>query len=224
MTPVVGPDGCGGDAAPYVLGALDPSEARAFCRHLERCAVCSDEVAALAPVVEVLPMSAPHYEVPAAVRARVMRAVRAEPRSAAGRPRAWTLPLRPRLARPALAGWVAVVLAIAIGYVELGPAGSPERVIRAGAGRAELRVAGGHGELIVAHLPPPPPGQIYEMWLQHGDHTPVPGALFGVSPQGTAEIGVPGDLNGVSRLLVTVEPAGGSRVPTTRSVIVAPVT
>ena len=43
------PPNCGLDAAPYVLGALEPEEARAFVRHLERCAVCRDEVAALAP-------------------------------------------------------------------------------------------------------------------------------------------------------------------------------
>ena len=44
---------CGNDAAPYVLGALEPAEARAFARHMQSCAVCRDEVAALVPVLDV---------------------------------------------------------------------------------------------------------------------------------------------------------------------------
>ncbi|MGA8717064.1 MAG: zf-HC2 domain-containing protein, partial [Solirubrobacteraceae bacterium] len=55
-----GPEhGCGNDAAPYVLGALEPAEARAFMRHMRTCAVCRDEVAALAPVLDVLPSCVP---------------------------------------------------------------------------------------------------------------------------------------------------------------------
>ena len=36
---------CGADAAAYVLGSLERSEAEAFRAHLQTCAVCRDEVA-----------------------------------------------------------------------------------------------------------------------------------------------------------------------------------
>ena len=54
-----GRPGCGHDAAPYLLGALEPGEASAFVRHLAGCAVCRDEVAALAPVLDALSAAAP---------------------------------------------------------------------------------------------------------------------------------------------------------------------
>jgi anti-sigma factor RsiW len=50
---------CGNEAAAYALGALEPAEAKAFARHMESCAVCRDEVAAFALVVDALPLAAP---------------------------------------------------------------------------------------------------------------------------------------------------------------------
>lgn len=213
---------CGNDAAPYVLGALEPAEARAFAHHMESCAVCRDEVAALVPVLDVLPLSAPRYEVSASLRRRVMHAVRAEPKARLAptrrSPRRSRLP-RVALPRPAVIAALAVAIALGV-VVAARPGGSPARVISASVGRAELRIAGGHGELTVDHLPPAPPDHVYELWLQRGDQTPTPSTLFAVTSRGTAVLGVPGDLSGVTRVLVTVEPSGGSRVPTTPAVIV----
>jgi len=45
--PRIDPEQCGGNAAPYVLGALTEAEHESFRTHLERCAVCREEVAAL---------------------------------------------------------------------------------------------------------------------------------------------------------------------------------
>ena len=90
------------------------------------------------------------------------------------------------------------------------------------AGNAELRVSSGRGELIVAALPPPQAGRIYEVWLQHGNAAPSPTAtLFSVTSTGSADVGLPESLHGVNRVLVTSEPAGGSRAPTRAPVIVA---
>jgi anti-sigma-K factor RskA len=215
---------CGSDAAPYVLGALEPAEALAFADHMRSCTACRDEVAALASVVDVLPASAPCYEVSAALRRRVMHAVRSEPKasSVATRP--------PRLrrhraapGRAVTAAALMVTLAIMIaagGAIKLGAGSSPARVIQASVGRAQLRIAGGRVELLVDHLPPAPPDRVYELWLQHGPRAPAPSTLFTVTSRGTAVLGVPGDFSGITRVLVTVEPSGGSRVPTTRAVIV----
>jgi len=223
---VTGPDqsrrarDCGDDAAAYVLGALEPAEARAFAQHMRSCAVCRDEIAALAPVLDVLPSCAPRYEVSAALRRRVIHAVRSEGKAASAparrpgrRRRRWTL------RRPLIAA--AAALAVTLGVViRAGSSGSPTRVIQASVGQAQLRVAGGRGELIVDHLRSAPPGRVYELWLQRGSGSPAPSTLFAVTSRGTAVLGVPGDLSGITRVLVTLEPAGGSRVPTTRAVIV----
>jgi hypothetical protein len=48
-------------------------------------------------------------------------------------------------------------------------------------------------------------------------------ALFVVNRAGGAHVAVPGDLQGVERVLVTDEPRGGSRAPTGKPVIVAQV-
>jgi anti-sigma-K factor RskA len=214
------------DAAAFVLGALDPEEAAAFVQHLQTCAVCRDEVAAFALVADALPMAAPQHQASRALRKRVIRAVREQPKESetpAPRRRSWALPSLASMPRGALAGGVAVLIALAVVVgVLIGSRGSSSRLIPASVGYAQLRVTGDRGELIVNHLPSPGAGRIYEMWLQHGSAAPKPSTLFAVTSNGTAELGVPGSLNGVSRVLVTAEPAGGTQAPTTTPVIVAP--
>ncbi len=218
-------DPCG-DAAAYLLGALEPSEAVRFRRHLEDCVVCRDELAALRAAVDVLPLSAPQHRAPRALRRRVMRSVRSQPAATpGGAPRR-----RPSIQlglRPALVGAVAAVVALAVvGGVELSSGGSGVRVVQASVtgvpGSAQLRILSGHAELIVSHLPPPPAGRIYEVWVKRVASPPSPTrVLFSVTTSGAADVGVPANLNGVSAIMVTPEPAGGSLVPTHPPVIVA---
>ena len=90
------------------------------------------------------------------------------------------------------------------------------------AGSAEVRVAGGRAELILRGFPPPPAGDVYEIWLKRAGRAPSPTpVLFSVTSAGTGDVGVPADLHGVRQMLVTPEPAGGSLVPTHAPVIVA---
>lgn len=220
---------CGGDVAAYALGALDPAEAETFRRHLETCTVCRDELSAFEAVVEVLPLSGPAHRAPPELRRQVMRAVAAEPRSAAEpshhpapRRRArWSLP------RPVLAFGTALAVAIAafVGVQLAGSGSSRPRIVEAqvtGQGAAQLRIAANHADLVVHHFSPPPAGQIYEVWLKHGDRSPSPTtALFSVNAAGEADVDVPGSLRGVSVVMVTPEPAGGSQTPTHPAVISA---
>jgi anti-sigma-K factor RskA len=212
---------CGDDLAAYALGALEPDEAEAFRRHLADCPECRQELAGFEQVTEALPPASARYEVPRALRKRVMSEVRATPKSAAAGPPA-------RLAwasRPLLAwsGALAAVLVAVIVAVALSSGGSSgARVIQASTGNAELRVTGAHGDLVVHRLPELPAGRTYEMWVQRGSAPPVPtGTLFGVTSSGTAAVGVPGSLDGVSAVMVTQEPSGGSPAPTTAPLIVA---
>ncbi|MGA9858506.1 MAG: anti-sigma factor [Solirubrobacteraceae bacterium] len=216
---------CGDDVAAYALGALDGAELDEFRAHLASCSICRDELASFESVVETLPLSSTRHRAPVDLRRRVMRAVEDEARAAAPAPSPrrrtpgrWNL-------RPALAFAAAAVIAVAVVIGVSSGGSSPSRIIHAqvtGPGRAELRLNGGHAELIVNGLPAPPSGHIYEVWLKRGSSAPSPTkALFSVTASGQGDVDVPGNLKGVSLVMVTPEPAGGSTVPTHSPVISA---
>jgi len=98
-------------AAPYVLGVLTGAEREAFVAHLQTCALCRQEVASLAPVVEGLPQTLDQAPLPPALRARVLAA-------ATGNEIAFRQPAR---SRPSYwTGWLAAaatLAAIALGAV-----------------------------------------------------------------------------------------------------------
>jgi hypothetical protein len=174
----------------------------------------------------VLPAATPQYAVPRGLRRRVMREVRTTAKAGAPATHApWFAGLRLR-PRELLAGGLAVVAVAVIVAVVLGSGGAGSRVVQASvagsSGSAEVRISGGKGELIVHNLPQPRAGRIYEVWFEHGHGKPAPtNTLFSVTSAGAGNVGLPGDLHGVSSVLVTQEPAGGSLVPTTSPVIVA---
>lgn len=228
-----------GDAAAYALGALEPDEARDFRAHMDNCAACREDVAAFEGVTRGLPTASVQYATPKGLRRRVMREVRGTsqdaPARATGSPRVAPRRVRrplliPRRTLAGLGAAAAVAAAVLVG-VAIGSSsgGSGSRLIQAqvmGApGSAQLRIAGGRGELMVRNLPAPGAGRIYEVWLERGQSAPAPtNTLFSVSSAGDGDVGVAGSLNGVSEVLVTSEPAGGSRVPTMPPVIVARLT
>ena len=116
-----------------------------------------------------------------------------------------------------------------VGGVELSSSGSSARVIQANvigsSGQAQLRLSGNSAELVVRDFPSPPAGKIYEVWLRRAASPLSPtSALFSVTSSGAGDVVVPGDLHGVSEVLVTPEPAGGSEAPTHPPVIVARLT
>jgi len=220
---------CGRDAGAYVLGCLEASELEDFRRHLAGCVVCRDEVAALQLVVELLPMAAPQLAVPRALRRRVLAEVRAARREESpGQARRSRLGLRMPRTRGALAGAAAIAAAaaIAVGLVAFLPGSGKARSVIARvaypSASAVVRLQSGHAELIVRHMPAAPRGAIYEVWLKRGARPPAAtSALFGVTSAGAAAVDVPGNLRGVSEVLVTPERLGGSLRPTRAPVIVA---
>ncbi|HUA05386.1 MAG TPA: anti-sigma factor [Solirubrobacteraceae bacterium] len=213
---------CGEDAAAYVLGALEPPEAETFRRHLAGCTACQKEVAELEQVTGSLADASIRYQVPRELRRRVLHEVRATPKAQASRP-AWSW--SPRIAWVVTGAAAAIVVIAIVLVIALGSGGSGTRTIHASTGSAELQIADGRADLIVHRLPALPAGRIYEMWVQRGNATPTPtGTLFAVTSSGTAAVGVPGGVSGVSAVMVTQEPAGGTPAPTTAPVIVARVT
>lgn len=240
------PQGCGGNAAPYVLGALTDEEHESFARHMESCAVCREEVAALQVVAAALPAAAPQLRAPAELKRRVMSSVREDARSRraeaaeggpatrmSGAPRA-ALFARPRwrlgMAGTALgaAVGVAVIVLAAIALAPSGGGGGGTRAIRAQVlaprATATLNVSDGRAQLSIAGMPPSGPGRVYEVWTKRSaSGSPRPtDALFTVTAVGgDATVAVPGSAAGVREVLVTSEPLGGSRAPTRPPVIVA---
>lgn len=221
---------CGGDAAAYALGALEPAEAEAFKRHLEHCAVCRDELAAFEEVVHALPLAAPQQPVPNSLRRRVLRAIEDQPHVAASSRSRRIGRLRPTFIwRGVILAGACAAIALAVFVAVNQSSGGGTRVIHARvagiAGTASVRLSGARGELVVRHLSPPPPGKIYEMWLKRSRGAPVPtNVLFSVTSRGSGDIGLPPRLHGVTEILVTPEPKGGSSSPTHTPVIVAPLT
>ena len=227
------------DVGAYVLGALDEHELEPFREHLATCAECREEVAQLQEVTDSLAIAVPRAEASKDLRAHLMTVVRGEAEllRAAGedadRPPARTRAVWRRRVFPAIVATGALAAGLLIGALALNTSSTQQtrviqaRVLPPAAGRratATLRKVGSHVELQVTGMPAPALGRIYEVWLKAGSGAPEPtDALFSVTGQGDGTIGVPGDLQGVSKVMVTEEPAGGSLKPTRSPVIVASV-
>jgi anti-sigma-K factor RskA len=227
-----------GQAAAYVLRALEPDQAERYREHLESCAACNADVLRLQPAADSLAAEVARLPAPAELSGRVMASVgpEAELLRAAG-PEA-DFPAREsrgrwRWTRPqAVVAVVAMGIGLLIGAtaIDKGSQAPVTRTIAAqvtsstpGA-RAVVRQVGGHAELVVSGIAPPPPGKIYEIWLaREGSAAPqATNALFGVSRVGgRASVDVPGSLGVVLQVLVTAEPLGGSSHPTSTPIIVA---
>jgi anti-sigma-K factor RskA len=222
---------CSGDAAAYVLGALEAHEVAPFLRHADCCAICRDEIASLQVVADMLPASVSPVTAPRGLRRRVLATVyeEAELFAAAG-PGSRSAPARRRTWRPvprpfqALAAAALVAAGIGVGTIALGggPAVSPSQVVVASATpptTALLRVGQGRTELDVSSLAPAPKGRIYEVWVQRGGEPHPTDALFSPTSDGSATVAVPGSVKYGDVVMVTDEPTGGSTAPTRTPVI-----
>lgn len=225
------------DAGAYVLGALDEHEVEPFREHLAVCAACREEVVQLQEVTNSLAVAVPRVQTPADLRTRLMAVVGGEAEllratgHEADRPARARSIWRRRLI-PMLATTGALAAGVLIGALAINTgSGQQTRVIQAmvlspagHSATAALRKVDSHVELEVKGMPAPALGRIYEVWLKRGSQPPEPtDALFSVTGQGNGTVDVPGDLRGVSTVMVTEEPAGGSLEPTHSPVIVASV-
>jgi anti-sigma-K factor RskA len=222
------------DVGAYLLGALDDAERAAFEAELERDEHLRAEVEHLRVAADALPASAPQMAPPPHLKDRIMAVVNAEAELLAGaapearreRPRAtgrrrarWSM-------RPALAAAIALlVLVVGVTGVLVGSAvlDGGEQVTVAEVGDAKLiERDGGHSTLVARDLDAPGFRRVYQVWLQREGQPPQPtNALFSTRADGTASVDVPGSLDDVEAVLVTSEPEGGSRAPTTDPVIIA---
>jgi anti-sigma-K factor RskA len=235
MTRTTGPDHERWEdaAGAYLLGALAPDEAEAYAAHLADCATCRAEVDELEPAAALLPASVAPVAVPAAVGARVMAEVRREAEllaaSGAGAdrapaPRARRARLRWRVPALALATLL-VGLAIGLGATGVLSGSKTTTVQMAATGaatgaHAKLVLAGDRATLEADHLPAPSGGRVYQVWLKPRGGAPEPTrSLFVPRSDGRATVAVPAAAKDMEAVLVTAEPGGGSRAPTSPPVL-----
>jgi anti-sigma-K factor RskA len=228
------------DAGPWVLGALDDEDARAFAVHLESCPICRLEVAELQVVADVLPMAAPQLVPPPALKSRIMGVVESEAQllRAAGpeadRPPATAQSDRRRFAwlgrlRPLPVAVLASAL-LALGVVAgVLLAGGEDTTSHPGFGpkgaQVALRVTGEHGVLDLHGMPAAPSGRVYQVWLIRGKEKPIPThTLFTVPSDGRARVEILESLKNTDQVLVTAEPPGGSEQPTSTPLVGAKLT
>jgi anti-sigma factor RsiW len=236
-------------AASYLLGALPEDEHERFVAHLAGCDACRENVAKLQVAADALPLAAVQVAPPPALKDRVMTVIRteaellgaadaradaAEPAARAtgaapARPPWWRRPLL--AVRPLPAAAAAAVL-IAVGVVGgiLLSGGDDTRTVQgtvlvasAPKARAALELSDKASKLTVSGMPPPPSGKVYQVWLKRPAQDPTPTtALFRVDARGSADVEIQrGRLKGIEQVLVTAEPNGGSKAPTSNPVIAA---
>ncbi len=214
------------ELAAYMLGALESREAAAFERHLEDCDRCQAEMRWFEPALATLPESVERQEPPRRLRESLMAEVRADarsqPRPAKERSRWFS---RGFLMRPAMGLAVLVLVVAAVAGYEIGKGGGGEgggastvvsrqpdgivvKMVREGE-RGTLRLAGVH-QL--------PPKKVLEAWVRREGKVEAVPALFVPDREGRASTRID-DMRGVDTVMVTQEPQGGSKKPTSPAIV-----
>jgi anti-sigma-K factor RskA len=225
------------NVALYALGALSPREAAGVAAHLQSCEECRAEYELLRPAVTAIGYSAeadartvaPSFT----LKTRLMKQVRSTKPGGSSRP-----------ARSAVPSWPALIaaacFAVAVG------AGLWNASLRDRLGHDESRIAQqsaviadvtapdakrypfGHGSVVVhgrnlyiaMHaLAQPPKGKVYQAWtLPKGSKRMAPSITFKPGASGETVLRLPVSANAVVAVAVSVEPAGGSKQPTTKPI------
>jgi Anti-sigma-K factor rskA/Putative zinc-finger len=224
------------DLSAYLLGALEPDESEAMDRHLEDCQRCRDELRWLQPAIDLIPESVVQLEPPSGLRTRLLAEVRsdavelgtaAEPSAAPGPATAKRRRglggffLRPAVALTAvaLAGAVIGGYALRGGGDEAGTTTTATTTIaQGGSVQATLESSGDSGTLQLTGLKQAPSGRIYQAWVQKGNRI-EPSSLFDVRRDGTASTAIPHQLQGADMVMVTLEPQGGSKQPSSKPLV-----
>ncbi len=220
------------ELAAYLLGALAPGEAEEVERHLEGCDRCQAELRWLTPARDALPETVVRLEAPPELRERLLSEVRADARRAEGAAR----PARRRLGwfrnaawRPlAAAAALLLIVAAVVGY-EVGSGGSgggsptkvevdgPTGVVAAVSMEGTV-----HGRIELSDVHPLPHDRVLEAWLERDGKVEAVPTLFVPNSEGEAATTL-GDMRGVSTVMVTQEPPGGSSAPTSKPIVEVPI-
>jgi anti-sigma-K factor RskA len=214
------------ELAAYLLGALEPGEAAELERHLASCEECRTELEWLRPAVQLLPESVERVEPSPRLRQSLIEQVRAEAESGSESPsraRRWGIhgwSLRPLAGLAALVLVVAAVAAYAIGSGDSDDGG---KTTTTAAGHspgvtAEVVSQGEAGTLHLANLHQLPPDKVLQAWVEREGRVESAKTLFVPNQDGTASATID-DMDGVTTVMVTAEPRGGSAQPTSDPIV-----
>ena len=223
------------DLSAYLLGSLEAEETEALEGHLEACQRCRDELRWLQPAIDMIGESVPQLEPPPGLRARLMAEVRADAAElspdAAQDARRRDAPSRRSggfgafFWRPAVAlTAVALIGAVIGGYALRGNGGRDTTTFpgpHSGSVRASLERRGDSGTLVMTGLKQLPKSDVYEAWVQR-NHRIQPSSLFDAGRNGKATAAIPHHLDGANAVMVTIEPRGGSKQPSSSPVVSVP--
>ncbi|MFD3442261.1 anti-sigma factor domain-containing protein [Streptomyces sp. NPDC058685] len=230
----------------YVLHALPDDERRAFESHLAVCTACRDEVAELRATAVRLG-DAPEVALPGEARDRVLARVAAtqqEPTLTKPAAQLWTGLTRRKLPQLVLAACVALAVAFggiavwqhqeakdarasahaaeqreaSVAEIFASPDASLQRQELSGGGVATVAVSRSQdtAAVVVSGLPELPADKVYEAWFV-GSGGPVPAGLL--SRKSGRQLAVlDGPVAQAQAVAFTVEPAGGSKQPTTKPI------
>jgi anti-sigma factor RsiW len=235
------------DIAAYMLGALKPEAAARLERHAGSCERCQAEMRWLTPAVQALPEGVERLQPPSELRSRLIAEVRADAGEHAGvrgddravkpglvgRASAWLRDLGsgPMGLRPVAGVAVAVLVVVAVagyaigGGIGGGADGGETNTVVAGkapAVTARMVSEGDGGTLQLANVRQLPDDRVLEAWVQRDGEVEPVRALFVPDREGRASTELP-DMNGVEVVMVTTEPKGGSRSPTSSPIVTIPV-
>lgn len=222
----------------YAVDALDEVERTQFERHLAECAECRAEVASFSETAALM-AEAQAEAPPRSLRDGVLRGIQQirplppETRPAVSTARAGVRRL------PQLLVAAAAVLLLALGAVLWQPwqhhqTSLADQIEHApDAVRVTERLPGGHGELILVrsaslgravmiadHVPEPPPGKTYQLWLQPVGQKAMVSA--GLMPDTAQPAVLAGDPTTAQAAAVSVERQGGATHPSHDVVAVFP--
>ncbi|WP_122260671.1 anti-sigma factor [Ornithinimicrobium cerasi] len=236
------------DLAPaYAVDALDPAERARFETHLTSCPGCAALVQELQEAAVELSAGL-EAEPPAALRARVLEAVRIEAAHVdGGHVDDVVVPLRPahRAQGPsrrrggrwltAAAAAAAVVVAGVWGVSELRPDDPAQQVVSASDAREYSAttsvgtvtvISSSTRDAAVLRLPddvePPPAGSVYQAWFVGTDGSARSAGLLPAEVLESGEVVLEGTPAGAAAVGLSVEPDGGSPQPTTEPFAVVP--
>lgn len=213
--------------AVYALGSLSPEEAQAVRAHLEKCEECRAEYRDLAPAASALAYAVEASPGPLLKR-RIMAQIRTDARSP--RPIVWPAYAAAACFILALGSWINsfslsrqvdslraqdAQMTSAIADI-LAPDSKRYRIARGEVVRRGERVY-----IVMDTLPEPPSGKVYQAWtLSSGETKMTPSITFLPNGAGIAIVSIPADASNLAALAVSVEPAGGSKQPTSKPVFV----
>ncbi|TMG05946.1 MAG: anti-sigma factor [Chloroflexi bacterium] len=211
----------------YALDALPGELSADVTAHLATCSK-HPEAAELRAVAGALAFAAPEAQPSAALKTRLLEALREESEPADAAPRRIGIlgrlkPLvRQRAVPYALAGALVIAL-IALVITNVGGSDEPRRAAISlsgenNAGAVVYELEDGIIVLDAEGLKPLDTAQTYQLWsIASGKLSSL--GLIGTAPNGEALAVVRADLNAIESLAVTIEPAGGSIAPTTDPVL-----